>query len=95
MMKWMLQEFVSPFVNAIASIIATFDLWMSKGALDTFALVINFLTLDWEPKHVTIGLFEAKRTFGVNLVGQLQTLFEEYRLTNKIICYVKDEGTYL
>jgi len=31
-----------------------------QGALDTFALVINFVTLNWEPKHVTIGLFEAK-----------------------------------
>jgi hypothetical protein len=41
------------------------------------------------------GLFEAKRTFGVSLVSQLQTLFEEYKLTNKIICYVNDEGTNL
>jgi hypothetical protein len=33
---------------------------MNKDALDTFVLVINFLTLDWESKHVTIGLFEQK-----------------------------------
>jgi hypothetical protein len=64
---------------------------MSKGALDTFSLVINFLTLDWEPKHVIIGLFEAKWTFGVSFVDQLQTMFE-YKLINKIICHVKDEG---
>jgi hypothetical protein len=57
---------------------------MSKGALDTFALVINFLTLDWEPKHVIIGLFEAKWTSEVSLVDQLQTMFE-YKLINKII----------
>jgi hypothetical protein len=71
MMKWMLQEFVLPFVNAIGFIIVTFDLWMGKGAFHTFALVINLLILDWEPKHVIIGLFEAKRTFGVSLVSQL------------------------
>jgi hypothetical protein len=64
----------------------TFDLWMSKGALDTFALVINFVTLDLEPKHVTIGLFEAKGTTGINLGSQLQVLFEKYTLANKIIC---------
>ncbi len=69
MMKWKLQEFVFPFVNVIGSIIATFDLWMGKGAFDTFALVINFLTLDWEPKHVAIGLFEAKGTFRVSLLS--------------------------
>jgi hypothetical protein len=33
---------------------------MNKGAFDTFALLINFLTLDWEPNHVTIGIVEEK-----------------------------------
>jgi hypothetical protein len=41
---------------------------MSKGALDIFALVINFITLYWEPKHVTIGLFKAKDTIGIILL---------------------------
>jgi hypothetical protein len=63
---------------------------MNKGALDIFSLVIKFLKLDWEPKHVTIGLFEAKDI--TNLASQLQALFEEYKLTNKIICYIKNEG---
>jgi hypothetical protein len=35
---------------------------MFKGAYDVFALVINFLNSDWEPKHVTISLFEAIET---------------------------------
>jgi hypothetical protein len=30
---------------------------MSKGGHDIFALVINFLGIDWQPKHVTLGLF--------------------------------------
>jgi hypothetical protein len=64
----------------------TFDLWMSKCALDTFSLVINFVTLDWEPKHVTIDLFEVKNTIGINPSSQLQVLFEKYTLANKIIC---------
>jgi len=50
---------------------------MSKVALDTFALVINFITLDWEPKHVTIGLFKAKDIIGISLANQLQVLFEK------------------
>jgi hypothetical protein len=44
---------------------------MSKGVFNIFALVINFLTCDWEPKHVIIGLFEAKGTIGINLVNEL------------------------
>ncbi len=35
----------------------SFDLWMSKGGHDIFALAINFLGIDWQPKHVTLGLF--------------------------------------
>jgi hypothetical protein len=35
---------------------------MSKGVYDFFALVINFLSNDWQPKHVSIGLFEATET---------------------------------
>jgi len=95
MMKCTLQEFFFPFVNATTSIIATSNLWINKGAFNTFALVINFLTLDWKPKLVTIGLFEAKGSFRVNLVGQLQVLFKKYKFTNKIICYTKYESTNL
>ncbi len=49
-----------------------------------FSFMINFLTLDWEPKHLTIGLFEAKGSIKINLVNELQALVEEYRLTNKL-----------
>jgi hypothetical protein len=65
---------------------------MSKGALDTFSIVINFLIVDWEPKYITNGFFEAKVIIRVGLVNQL---FEEYKLINKITCYTKDEGTTL
>jgi hypothetical protein len=42
-----------------------------------------------------IGLFKAKDTIRINLASQFQVLFEKYSMTNKIICYVKDEGTNL
>jgi len=60
--------------------------------LNIFALVINFLTLYSKLKHVTINLFETNGITIINFGGQLQTLFEEYKLTNKIICYVEDEN---
>jgi hypothetical protein len=37
---------------------------MSKGAYVVFALVINFLSNDWQPKHVTISLFEMTKMKG-------------------------------
>jgi hypothetical protein len=42
---------------------------MSKGALDTFSIVINFFIVAWEPKPMTIGLFEAKVIIKVGLVN--------------------------
>ncbi len=53
----------------------SFDLWMSKGAYDIFALVVKFLGTDWQPKHITIGLFEAMDTFGQTLAKDLIELF--------------------
>ncbi len=68
MVKHTLEEFVLLYINVVISITTIIDLWMSKGALDIFALVINFITLYWEPKHVTIGLFKAKDTIGIILL---------------------------
>ncbi len=48
MVKCTFEEFVLTYNNAIVFVKTTFYLWMSKSAFDIFALVINFLTLDWE-----------------------------------------------
>jgi len=73
----------------------SFDLWMSKGAHDIFGLVINFLGSDWQPKHLTIGLFQAIKTNGQALTNNLRKLLDQYGLKNKMIAYVKDEGSNL
>jgi hypothetical protein len=54
------------------------DLWMSKGAYDVFALVINFLNNDWQPKHVTIGLFEMTKIIDQALARSLTKLLNKY-----------------
>jgi hypothetical protein len=35
---------------------------MSRGALNIFALVVNFLRIDDQPKHVIIKLFKVNET---------------------------------
>jgi hypothetical protein len=69
------------------------DLWMSKGAYDIFALVINFLDENWQPKKVTIGLFEATKS--QTLVKNLKKLLDSSGLSKKIIAYVNNEGENL
>jgi hypothetical protein len=53
------QLYVLPNLVECNSIIMSFDLWMSKGVHNIFALVIKFLGANWQAKHVTLGLFEA------------------------------------
>jgi hypothetical protein len=47
------------------------DLLMSKGGVDTFALVINNINEFWIPMHVTIVSFEVHDTTWFSMVGQL------------------------
>jgi len=39
--------YVVPALVECHYVIASFDLWMFKGAYDVFALVINFSSSDW------------------------------------------------
>ncbi len=45
--------------------------------------------------YVIVGLFEVHDTNGVSMVGQLESLFRNYDLTNHVIAFVKDEGNNL
>jgi hypothetical protein len=37
---------------------------MSRGGIDTFVLVINYLNEAWTPRHAIVGLFEMHETSG-------------------------------
>ncbi len=91
----MKQEYMLPKLKQCYSVITSFDLWMSKGAHDVFTLVINFLNEKWQPKHVTIGLFEANETIGQAMARNLTELLNKYDLRKKNVAYVKDEGANL
>jgi hypothetical protein len=71
----------------------TCDLWMSKGARDVFVVVVNFISSDWEAKHVMIRLFEVTNTSGVAMVSKLQKLLNKFSLTTMFFVYVKDKGS--
>ncbi len=49
--------------EAIVSI--SFDLWMSKGGVNTFALVINYLIKTWKPMHIVIEFFEVNEIISI------------------------------
>jgi hypothetical protein len=44
---------------------------MSKGGVDTFALVIKYFNELQTPMHVIVGLFKVHDTIGISMVKQL------------------------
>jgi len=67
--------------------ITSFDLWMSKPSHDIFALVIYFLREYWQPKYITLGLFEPTNTIGQTLAKKLTKLLDNYALRNFFCLY--------
>jgi hypothetical protein len=51
---------------------------MSKGTRDVFVVGVNFISSDWEAKHVTIQLFEVSNMSGVAMVPKLQELLNKF-----------------
>ena len=68
---------------------------MSRIGWDICALVVNFINDCWMPHHGTVGLFEAQDTSGAALAEIVKPLLDEFKLTNKIVACVKDEGANL
>jgi hypothetical protein len=83
------QVYVLPKLTYCVYTITNFDLWMSKGAHDIFVITINVLGSDWQPKQVTIRLFEAIRTIRQALANNLTKLVDQYGLRKKIIVMLK------
>jgi len=52
-------------------VFASFNLWMPRGNVDVFVLVINFLHEAWVFMHVIVGLFDVNEMIGISLVLQL------------------------
>lgn len=55
------------------------------------ALLVNFIGANWEPKHVTIDLFEITKTIRQTITLKHQALLDKYDLKKKILAYVKKE----
>ncbi len=71
---------VLPNLALAIMVSASFDLWMFRGGVDTFALVINFLNDNWVPMHIIVGLFEMNETTRQSMAIQLQILLDRFGL---------------
>jgi hypothetical protein len=85
---------ILPSLAYATTISCNFDLWMSKGDVDTFALVIIFLNESWIPMYVTMGLFQVHETSGQSMVIQLESLLSKFGSMH-CDCIVKNESSNL
>jgi hypothetical protein len=53
---------ILPKLTSATTIYISFDLCMSKGSIDVFILVINYLFEAWELVHAIVGLFKVNET---------------------------------
>jgi hypothetical protein len=86
---------VLPNLEFVIIVFFSFDLWMSKGGVDTFVLVINCLDDTWKPRHAIVGLFKVHGTIRNAMALQLQSLLGKIDLIHYVIAFVKDEGNNL
>jgi hypothetical protein len=89
------KKFISKALEACDTCMVSFDLWMSKGRVDTFVLIIHFLNHNWGPNHVVIDLFETIKIYGVAMAIQVNEVLVTYGLNAKILAYVKDDNNNL
>ncbi len=83
------ENFVSPSFASCNTCIMSFDLWMSRGGIDTFVLIVHFLNNKWEPCHVIVGFFETIETIRNVLSLQMNDLFAKHKLNAYVLAYVK------
>ncbi len=86
---------VLPHLELVVIVYVSFNLWMFRGGIDTFALIINYLNEAWTSRHAIVGLFEVHETSGSVMVLQLQSLLEKIKLIHGVIAFVKNEGNKL
>jgi hypothetical protein len=66
---------------------------MSKGVHDIVLLVVSFLGINWQSKHIIIKLFKPTNISRQFKTQSLIELLEKYNVKNQIIIYVKQEST--
>jgi len=60
-----------PTFDSCHTCMVSFDLWMSRGGVDTFVLIAHFLNDTWKSYHISLGFQKIIDTFGNPMVLQV------------------------
>jgi hypothetical protein len=95
MVEFTKDKFVSWSFESCHYCIVPFYLWMSKTRVDIFVTIVQFLNVQWEPCHITIGFFEIVDTTGSVMALQVHDVLAKHGLITQVIAYVKNKGSNL
>jgi hypothetical protein len=59
------EKYVSSILESCHCCTISFDLWMSRVGVDTFVMIVHFLSSKWKYCHVTIGFLKQLTILGV------------------------------
>jgi hypothetical protein len=90
-----MDKYVIPSLASWITYIVSFYLWIFCAGHDTFTMLVNFINDEWELVHITMGILEVQNIVGVAMVAQVKMLLNSFGLLNKVVTYVKDEGSNL
>jgi hypothetical protein len=89
------ERFVSPTFDSYNTCTVSFNLWKSRGGVDTFVFIVHFLNDKWEPCDVTIAFFEILDTSRNAITLQVNDVLAKHGFNACILAYFKDEGSNL
>jgi len=89
------ENFVSISLASCNICTMSFDLWMVKGGVDTFVLIVHFSNDKWEFCHVIMGFFKIVKTTKGVLALQMNDLLVKRGLNVHVLVYVKDQANNL
>jgi hypothetical protein len=71
-------KYVSSSFESYHSCIISFDLWMSRAGMDTFVMIVHFLSVQLEPCHITVGFFEVANIIGSAMALQVNAMLAKH-----------------
>lgn len=70
----------------------SFDLWISSGTGETFAVIAHYIDEDWNRKQQCIGTINVTAYVGNDLVRGLKAILDKHGITERVIGCVTDQG---
>jgi hypothetical protein len=80
--------------SSVSAVALTFDIWSGNAKEDYISVVAHFVNADWllEKRVIGMRLIDVSHS-GPNIAERVQTVIEEFKLTNKVFSVTLDNAS--